>query len=270
MILIAYLVLFIDLAVLEFSFSGIYADNQYLSIVTFKLFNMFLELMLNELIRENLLVSPVMVLSVIIELLITLGAVDFTDFVVAYYVELSLGVAERLFIDPLIKSMQAYGPLYGMNCKRMCRRNRAIRTRAERKADEEQYRSALETVYRETESVEPILDSYLTYSNNLAGLLLSPAIQVFLLITDTTGIRVTQIPELYEIRSTDLFYYTIFAVVIIPATMAMDIFLMNALELIHGWKIYDFLVFQDFRFSVREKRWQMNQKDFDTSVSGPL
>jgi len=269
-VLCAFAVIMLMEAVLEFSYSDLFADNQYESIVAFKLSNILLEQILVSVVRENLVVAPIMVLTSIVELLITLGASDFTDFVVAYLVELSLNILERVLLDPLIKTVMSSLPRWRLGCRRCCRRRRNLRTKAQRAAEDDEWRAALEHMARETEGAEPVIDAYLTYANGLTALLMSPFVQLYYLLTDTTGQRVTELPQLYGIRTQDLVFYTIFAALIVFFTLLMDLFLMNALELLHGWRIYDMLQYFSYRFSVREKRWQLFSRDFDPTVSGAL
>ncbi|KAA0165573.1 hypothetical protein FNF28_03425 [Cafeteria roenbergensis] len=270
LVLLAFAVVMLMESVIEFSYSDLFAENQYESIVAFKMSNILLEMVLVSVMRENLVIAPIMVLTSIVELLITLGASDFTDFVVAYLVELSLNIMERVLLDPLLKSCIAAAPKWRIRCKRCCRRRRTLRTKAQRAAEDDEWRAALENMARETEGAEPVIDSYLTYANGLTGLLMSPIVQLYFLLSDTTGQRVTQLPELYGIRTQDLIFYTIFAVIIVFFTILMDLFLMNALELLHGWRLYDMLQYFSYRFSVREKRWQLFSRDFDPTITGSL
>merc|ERR1711871_1418691 len=69
----------------------------------------------------------------------------------------------------------------------------------------------------------------------------------------------------------DLVFYVIFGVITIPFTLASDVFLLLAQELFHGWKVYDYVAYQKYRFSVREQRWQMAAWDtLDESIAEPL
>jgi hypothetical protein len=74
------------------------------------------------------------------------------------------------------------------------------------------------------------------------------------------GVEITQIPALYGINPVDLFYYTVFSIVMIPSKYLMDVFLLNTLELVHGWRLYDYIAYQKYRFSVRESRWQIKSQ----------
>merc|ERR1711871_903783 len=71
----------------------------------------------------------------------------------------------------------------------------------------------------------------------------------------------------YAIKLNQIIYYIIFAAFVIPFVFVCDAFLMNAQELIHGWKIHDYLAYQRYRFSVREHRWMMRNRVVDESIS---
>ena len=270
LVMVAYAVVMVCVVILEFSYSDWYGDRQYEALVLIKLASIFFEMYLVTQLRDNLLVSPIMIIVNVTELLITMGAEDFTDFVVAFFVELAMNILERVYLDPAIKAVIALWPKWVIQCKRRIRRNRVLLTREQRKKEDREWKRVLEDIARETEGVEPLLDSYLSYANTLTALLLSPFVQCFLLLTDTTGVQVTQVPDLYGIRSNDLIYYTVFSIVIIPATIAMDIFLFNTLELVHGWRLYDYVSYQRYRFSVRDKRWQIASDAYDESISEGL
>jgi hypothetical protein len=219
---------------------------------------------------DNLVVSPISIAMNVTELLITMGASSFTNFVVAYFVELSMSVVERLYVDPALKALFVLWKKWVIQCRRVFRKNRVMLTREQRKAEDREWKQVLDDIARETEGVEPLLDSYLSYSNAVIALYLSPLVQFFLLLTDTQGYKITRIPFEYEIRATDLKYYTVFSAVIIFFTLAMDMFLLNTLELVHGWRLYDYVSYQKYRFTVRDKRWQLASNAWDDSISDGL
>lgn len=64
-------------------------------------------------------------------------------------------------------------------------------------------------------------------------------------------------PQNYNIRHADLTYYLIFTVVIIAPRLIVDVFLLHILETLHGYKIYDYFIFCDYRFRIRTKKWQV-------------
>lgn len=81
----------------------------------------------------------------------------------------------------------------------------------------------------------------------------------------------TSIASNYNIKGYELIYFTIFGIITIPFSLAMDMFLVNSQELFWGWKMYDYVAYQDYRFSVRENRWQMSSfETLDESIAEPL
>lgn len=258
--------------ILEFSYSHSFADNQYLFIIIFKVVQMFIDLAMAHLLRENLLIAPIMVLIELTEVIITMGAENFTDFVVAYFVETVAVIMERVYLDPGLKRFMQKIPMWKMACRRRCMRNRR-QTREERAQEEMEWKRINEQLQLEKEGVEPLLDSFLVYSNETCALFMAPFAMVLMMVTDANawhGWQLTQIPFLYGIRERDLGFYTIFAFMIIPASLALDMFLLNTQELVHNWRLYDYVAYQNYRFTVREHRWQMDSPNLDESISEPL
>ena len=76
---------------------------------------------------------------------------------------------------------------------------------------------------------------------------------------------------MYNIKERELNFYIYFAIICVPFTLLADVFLHMTQELYHGWKVYDFVAYQKYRFSVRENRWQMEAWDtLDESIAEPL
>ena len=75
-----------------------------------------------------------------------------------------------------------------------------------------------------------------------------------------------QMRTLYGIKAKDLLFYMIFAIVIIPFQYVSDIFCLQVLELTHGWKIYDYLVYTRYRFLQRETRWKGFEDSLDECI----
>ncbi len=48
--------------------------------------------------------------------------------------------------------------------------------------------------------------------------------------------------------------------------MCVDVFIHCALEMFHGWKIYDYLVYIRFRFLQREARWKGLEDTLDECI----
>jgi hypothetical protein len=53
----------------------------------------------------------------------------------------------------------------------------------------------------------------------------------------------------------------------IPWSLTIDIFVIHAAELLHGWRLFDYLIYQGHRFKVRDYKWTLHTPYFDESVS---
>jgi hypothetical protein len=47
--------------------------------------------------------------------------------------------------------------------------------------------------------------------------------------------------------------------------MIIDVFLLHLLEVIWGYKIYDYFTYAEYKFRTRTKKW-MNQENFARSI----
>lgn len=65
----------------------------------------------------------------------------------------------------------------------------------------------------------------------------------------------TKIPQGYRIRQADLTYYLLFCVIVVLPQLIADVFLLHVLETVHGYKIYDYFTYCDYRFRIRAKQW---------------
>lgn len=61
-------------------------------------------------------------------------------------------------------------------------------------------------------------------------------------------------------------YYFIFTVCNIIPTLIVDIFILHVIEVIQGYKLYDYFTYCDYRYSVRKKRW-LEGKRLDKSLN---
>jgi hypothetical protein len=256
----------------EFSYSRYFSANQYAFIVCFKLAQIFLDLGLRSVLRDVLLVSPLLVMLQVLQIFVIQGADTFTDFLIAYGATLAIVVTSRVYVEPAVKAMHSRLPKYLLLLKRRFRKNRRL-TREQRLAEEADWKRINEEIALETEGVEPLLESYLLYSSETAALFAQPFVQLLIFLLDASPLHrfnVTRIPAQYGIRETDLVYYTMFFLVIIPAQLALDMFLLNTQELAHGWKLYDYVSYQRYRFTQRETRWQLDSHSVDASISEHL
>merc|ERR1711871_482776 len=249
----------------ELSYSYIFEANVYFFIIGFKLLQVVIDIVLARLMRENLMMAPLMIVIEITEIMITMGASSLVDFITSFGVESCVMVAERLYLDPGLKKMVTYFPKWRLQLKKKFQKRRRM-TRVQRQRQEAEWKRINEEIAMENEGVEPLLDSYFVYSLEITALILTPYINIFLFLFGKT----TEIPVRYGIKETEMLFYILFAVVMVPFSVIVDVFLLNSQELAHGWKLYDYVHYQAYRFSVREHRWMLDSDTLDESIAEPL
>jgi len=246
----------------EFSYSSIFEEYVYQFIMVFKLIQMLMDIIMGDLLREHLMNAPLVVIIEVSEILVTMGASDFMDFTFSYFVELSVMVMERLYLDPALKTITKYWPKWRMQLVRRFAKRKRL-TRAQKHAEEMEWRRIIEEIELESEGIEPLLDSYSVYSVEVTGGICALFVNWFLM----QYYQLTQMPVNYGIRQNEMVFYTIFAGYLIPYSFLMDMFILNTQELIHGWKVYDYVSYQRYRFSTREKRWMLRSETLDESIA---
>ncbi|CAM9466434.1 unnamed protein product, partial [Choristocarpus tenellus] len=105
-----------------------------------------------------------------------------------------------------------------------------------------EWRKVNEDIELEREGVEPLLDSYFVYANEVVGICLMPAMTALIMVFSAQ----TMIPNFYGIRDNEMVYYLAFSLVVIPFSLIMDVLILNTQELAHGWRVYDYIAYQQY------------------------
>merc|ERR1719506_2176100 len=112
------------------------------------------------------------------------------------------------------------------------------------------------------ETVEPILDAFGAYSTRA----MFTVYNVFVLLILIGFREEVQMTKLYNIKNNDMLYFLLFSVVLIPFQFVADVFTLSSLELYHGWKIYDYLIYTRYRYLQRETRWKGMEDSLDECI----
>lgn len=253
---------FLLICFLEFSYSSTFEKNVYFAVVIFKVLQIIIDVFVGEFLQEKLMDVPLVVVLKLTEILITMGASDFVDFTFTYFVVMSMMIIERMYTGPAVKNMKIFWPRWKMILQRKWFRQ-TVRTQEQKREDEAKWRRANEEIEMKSESVESLLDSYGMYSVEVISGLLSPIVNIFLMVF----FHQVEIPANYGIRETEMRYFTLFVCFMIPFRFAVDMFVINAQELIHGWRIYDYIAYQRYRFVTRDQRWILQSTLPDESIT---
>ncbi len=261
--------------VVEFSFWEDYGTYIWYIIVALKVVAIFADITLGLILKEALLVAPLSTAMGIVQSMVTLGAADFADFLLAFAIEFGLAVAERVYIGPflaaIINFVMASAGRAAKFFRSLIKLTRRKTLEEELLEEEKQATRVFKEKEREIEiegqaTVEPILDAFGSYANETVALLYSPILIAIFIFFRTE----TEIPNLYNIREQDMEYYLWFALIISAFQLCSDIFQLNVLEMFHQWQIFDYLTFTQYHFLQREARWIGMGEKLDECVEESL
>ncbi|CAM9709889.1 unnamed protein product [Ectocarpus sp. 12 AP-2014] len=271
MVFSSYVVGLFGLFILEFSLWNNFGNYIWYVSIGFTILDMVIGDIISYQLKEVLLEAPVGTGLGIVMGITGMGANDFMDFLLSYFVDLGLIMLFRVNIDPALGDiLEAIGEMY-QSAKDSIRNRMPIWLAARLAVKQDtndttasySKKRELEGLIGEgAETVEPILDSFGGYStDNLSNFYYPYIIVLLMIFRDEVGL-----PSLYGIQVQDMEYYLSFALVIIFFQLCVDVFIHGVLELFHGWKIYDYLVYTRYRFLQRETRWKGLEDSLDECI----
>jgi hypothetical protein len=136
----------------------------------------------------------------------------------------------------------------------------------QKRSENRKWRKINETIQLRNDGVEPLLDALALSSIHILVRLLVPTI--FILIS--IFYNESEMAELYRVSENQVSYYALFTSCMIPWLLYIDVIIFNAQELVHGWRLHDYLIYQRHRFASRDFKWTLNIPHFDESIAEPL
>ncbi|GMF36548.1 unnamed protein product [Phytophthora fragariaefolia] len=245
----------------EFSYSPSFTDNIYGYLVLFKILRTVMEFVLEHFLHEKLLVMPFAVVLSASESMMAMGSADFIGFTMFYFVNLTLVMVEHLYTAPLFRRMRSLWPKWRLSLRRRMKKRRR-RTREQKAQEEAEWARVCEKIDNQASGVEAVLEGVAGYSVVFTELFIAPILLAFQSFFSND----TQMPALYGVRQTDLLYYALFSVFIIPSNFVLGALQLNTMELAHGWKLYEYSAYQRHRFSTRDTRWPLGYTAVDESI----
>lgn len=284
-VLLVLCVVLLLLGTLEFSYSSTFARQVYYAAAGYKVVQRIADRYLSDRLRDALLNVPLVAAMAVVEGLITLGAPSFVEFVLSHFLMTSLTIVESLYVDPFTRFIQSCARSIwhhvraaghgAATCLLHCRRRRAPqRVPSPQAADEPVGATSAELLAKAVRMAEfseaeessggaaggtgsdarALTQFMLGHSVSNISFLLLPFLVMYLVIFN----RATQVPSLYQIKETDLIYYLMFTIVIVPALLVLDIFKLCTIEMMHGVDVYTYASFQNWRFANRSQRWTLS------------
>ena len=236
--------------IVEWSFWESFGTYIWEAIILMKFLGILIGQVMDNQLGEALLSAPVMTSFGLVQAVVTMSANDFMDFLLSYIVGFGFLLLERMYIGPLLSGVLnwSYNTISAMtqSVKKLVP---PILLGDQNDSPDD---TNSEAVLENEETLEPLLGSYTSYSCDVLSLLYFPFIMVVIMIFREEA----EMMKLYNIKESDMEYYLLFALVIIPFQIMADIFMQNSLELLHGWKTYEYLQYCRVRFLQREMWWK--------------
>lgn len=257
--------------IVELSYWESYFDYFYPFMFFFKVVSFFVEMRIEQQLKETLLVAPLACALSLVLGLVMFGASDFIDFLMGFIFDYFMAIFERVYFGPYFGQFMDFATglilkifIFTRKMFRIKRRTAVeVEMLIEEKGEDARTNRDVPDVSGGDEStVEPILDYYNGYANETLSLFYGPFI-IFILIWFREPIAII---ENYGIRKNDMFIFLMFAFIIIPFQLIADTFLHNVQEIVHGWKLYDYLVYTRYRFLQRETRWKGMEDSLDECI----
>ena len=251
--------------IVEFSYWASFGKYIWEIIIVLKILDNVIGYLIDKQMGEALLSAPIMAAMGLIQSIVTLSANDFLDFLLSYIVGFGFLILERMYISPTLSQMideilaklnTIVSSLHSSLKKlwRMLIKGDTNGNLTEKRLEEDSSNTI--------GAVEPIIESYGSYCLETLSLLYLPyAILLLMIFRDDT-----EMATRYGIKEQDMEYYVSFALIIIPFQFISDAFLHTSLELFHGWKIYDYLVYTRYRFLQRETKWKGFEDSLDECI----
>jgi hypothetical protein len=251
---------------LEFSYSTGFDRYFYYVLIAMKLFQSILNVLLQYILKENLMVATLMVAySIVQNTVITFGAPDFLHFMYGHFVFRTVGIFDRLYLNSVLQSgifmLLKWKSILGKRSRTNERCGRDPKQTEKMRGGEID-----EFIERSNSATEMLMSNFSLYSVEITGYLLSPFIGAFLAVFFSE----IQISTQLYIPQSELVYYACFELFMIPWNSLADVILLNSLELMHGWRVYDFIAFLRHRFTVREHKWALRSSWVDQGISEQL
>jgi len=259
----------------EFTYSDFFGENAVLFIVGFSFAMNFIDGALSKAVREELLLVPLSGAVNVVLFIGTLGANDFTDFCEGFFIELLLGIGERLVLGTIIervnKAVSAFvfwvrTRSWFWNFIMLGGAPKRLMLPAEPEVEEGEEEEEVEDEEQEGSPIEEAMDEIIGCGTTCMSTIQAPILIYVIIVFG----QETQIPNSYGIKQSDLLKYLLFGLVICPFQVMMDILMNHAVEMKDGVKIYDYMLYARQRWHNRLYRWLFDDPAMDRSIAEPL
>jgi hypothetical protein len=240
----------------EFSYSSMFGQNVVLWMVLLRVTQRAVHYVLVLINKEALLSVPLLIVYVSLQFVLTMGAANFTDFVVSYFANMccllvlrihQTGV-QRWIADRFMRAYTFIAPLLSLTV------DAPVPTKSHRRVASSASVDATDVLnaaasgsgapkLHSSDVIDPVVSHFGWDVHETMAVYFAPVVFAFCVVFRTES----KIAILYKIGQRDMVYYLVFALLIIPAKLFLDIVILNVSELYYGWKVYEYRVYAQYR-----------------------
>eukprot|EP00466_Bigelowiella_natans_P014684 jgi/Bigna1/127040/aug1.3_g1748 len=247
---------------LEFAYSEFFGSNAIAIVVLLTFVEEFAMHVIETVIGEALLMVPGKMAVFTALMIATMGADTFEDFATSFLLEIVIGMTMKVFLDPQLAKLSLTFPIAVKKVQLWIYKKRGLHFMTQN------VMSDIQDLCDEMEAqhIEPMVENYSEYCAEVLGCFLTPVIILLIYLFAEE----TRIPTNFGIRQQDILYYFIFAVFVAIGEVIMNVFVFQALEILYGWPIFDYVEYAQHRFRTRKMRWRGHEHSLDETLSPPL
>ena len=258
---------------MEYIVSEIYRKHVIIYIIIMNIVDYFFdEIALKVFFSEALIAVPILCANRLLKFLMLVGANDFKESLICYVILLLFNGIIRIFITPIqdeIEFLLNYTFEVFLTKKstsndfwkflyQYCYNKENINEGL----DEEMIKIRfIEKKYKST--IEPILRTMLSFSVSVTSLVMIPHCLILMYIFEEE----TQAFVSFNLKSGNLIYYIIFALAIFLPELIVEMILTNYTEIMHGYRIQDYIAYCRYRYFIRNSSWISTKDTMDTSIN---
>ena len=253
---------------LEFSYSEAFKQNIFGFLFGFMILDIVLYHLLSRLIfGELLLVSPFYTCLSTNKLVISLASENFIQFLQYFLFTTGLVLFQRIYFNPFLEYLSSKFEEFSVKLvSRYAFAERLFRSAILKRL--KNYSKLISKISKQygdhRNNMEGLMTTMLEYSSQVQAVFMAPFVLFFIyMFADET-----QVPKNYGIQQSDVSYYVLFSVVDIVPHLIIDVLLFHLVESLYGYKLFDYLTYNAYRFKTRNKDWKYGpEAKLDRSIS---
>lgn len=253
----------------EFSYTTIFRNNVSIFLTVFAFHDIFLErLLINVVLKEALLVTPIMGGFVLSHMIMLLAEVNFQMYFYSYVIQTTALVIVQIYLNPVLERAESWilKTIVQLASKseffQKAFRNVLIKKLLEQ-IKLQSSTSQLSIGEKDVnEGMESVLRNVTLFTTQTQALIMFPT-ALFIIQQFNEECKLS---ESYQFDKDYLSYFIAFSGVMFLPQLLVNIFLLHSLEIVQGIKLIDYFTFAAYRYKTRATSWINEHWPLDRSI----